>query len=106
MGGVEHAQTKDSKEVVYSGLLFDSEVFVRVRNLQAVRGAVAGVLASFVGLLAVVILQLGGVALTTPAALALAAAAFVAVRWFRLDVVWVFVGGLVLWAALHAVGVT
>ncbi len=84
--------------------LIFTEVFARVRNLQAVRGALAGVLASFVGLLAVVLLQLGGVALTTPATIALAAAAFVAVRWFKLDIVWVFVGGIMLWAVLLAVG--
>ena len=44
----------------------------------------AGVMASFVGLLAVVLLQLGGVALTSPAAFALAGAAFAAVRWFKI----------------------
>ena len=85
--------------------LIFTEIFARLRNLKPIRGALAGVLASFVGLLAVVILQLGGVALTTPAALALAAAAFVAVRWFKLDVVWVFVGGIAVWATLLAVGV-
>src|SRR5450759_5236340 len=52
-----------------------TEVFGRLRDLRAVRGALAGVLASFVGMLAVVILQLGGVALVTPVALALAEAA-------------------------------
>ncbi len=81
-----------------------TELFARVRNLQAVRGALAGVLASFVGLLAVVLLQLGGVALTTPATIVLAAVAFVAVRWFKLDIVWVFVGGIAVWAALLALG--
>ncbi len=85
--------------------LIFTEIFARLRNLKPIRGALAGVLASFVGLLAVVILQLGGVALTTPAALALAAAAFVAVRWFKLDVVWVFVGGIALWAALLGLGI-
>jgi chromate transporter len=82
-----------------------TEIFARVRNLQAVRGALAGVLASFVGLLAVVLLQLGGIALTTPAAIALAAAAFIAVRWFKLDIIWVFVGGIALWGGLIALGV-
>ncbi len=85
--------------------LIFTEIFARLRNLKPIRGALAGVLASFVGLLAVVILQLGGVALTTPAALALAAAAFVAVRWFKLDVVWVFIGGIALWAALLGLGI-
>jgi chromate transporter len=84
--------------------LIFTEVFARLRSLKPIRGALAGVLASFVGLLAVVILQLGGVALTTPQALTLAASAFVAVRYFKLDIVWVFAGGLVLWAVIMALG--
>jgi chromate transporter len=81
-----------------------TEVFARVRNLKPVRGALAGVMASFVGLLAVVLLQLGGLALTTPAAFALAGAAFVAVRWFKVDILWVFVGGLAVWGGLLVFG--
>jgi chromate transporter len=81
-----------------------TEVFARIRNLKAVRGALAGVMASFVGLLAVVLLQLGGVALTTPAAFALAGAAFVAVRWFKVDILWVFLGGLAVWGGLLVLG--
>jgi chromate transporter len=81
-----------------------TEVFTRLKDLGPVRGALAGVMASFVGLLAVVLLQLGGVALTTPAALALAGAAFVAVRWFKIDILWVFVGGLALWSGLLVLG--
>lgn len=44
------------------------------------------------------------VAATTPTTLTLAAAAFVAVRWFKLDVAIVFAGGLALWALLLATG--
>ena len=81
-----------------------TEVFARIRNLKPVRGALMGVMASFVGLLAVVLLQLGGVALTSPAAFALAGAAFVAVRWFKIDILWVFLGGLAVWAGLLVFG--
>ena len=81
-----------------------TEVFARIRNLKVVRGALAGVMASFVGLLAVVLLQLGGVALAGPAAFALAGAAFVAVRWFKVDILWVFLGGIALWSGLLAMG--
>ena len=77
-----------------------TEVFARIRNLKPVRGALAGVMASFVGLLAVVLLQLGGLALTGPAAFVLAGAAFVAVRWFKVDILWVFGGGLAVWGGL------
>ena len=81
-----------------------TEVFTRIRDLKAVRGALAGVMASFVGLLVVVLLQLGGVALTSPAAFALAGAAFVAVRWFKIDILWIFLGGLAVWGGLLALG--
>ena len=81
-----------------------TEVFARIRNLKAVRGALAGVIASFVGLLAVVLLQLGSVALTGPATFALASAAFVAVHWFKVDILLVFLGGLAAWGGLLVLG--
>jgi chromate transporter len=84
--------------------LIFTELFTRVRNLKPIRGALAGVLASFVGLLAVVLLQLGGIGLTMPATFVLAAAAFIAVRFFQLDIVWVFVGGLAMWAIMLGLG--
>jgi chromate transporter len=83
-----------------------TEVFARLRNLRVIRGALAGVLAAFVGLLAVVLLQLSSVGIVGPASLALAAGAFVAVRYFKLDVVWVFAAGLALWAGGIALGIT
>jgi chromate transporter len=82
--------------------LIFTEVFARLHNLSGVRGALAGVLAAFVGLLAVVTLQLGQVGITGPATLTLAAAAFVAVRHFKLDILWVFAGGMAVWAGLLA----
>jgi len=81
-----------------------TEIFTRVRNLQVVRGALAGVLAAFVGMLAAVSLQIGEVALTTSAAFVLAGAAFLAVRYFKLDILWVFAGGLAIWGGLLALG--
>ena len=82
-------------------LLF-TEVFTRLRHLTALRGALAGVLAAFVGLLADVVFQLGAVSLTAPVSLAFAAGALVAIRFFKLDVVWIFAGGLALWGVLLA----
>ncbi len=88
----------------FSMTLVFTEVFARIRNLKPVRGALAGVMASFVGLLAVVLLQLGGVALVTPAALALAAAAFIGVRYFKIDIFWIFLGGVAIWGSLLVIG--
>ncbi len=80
-----------------------TEFYRRVRDLHPVKGALAGVLAGFVGLLAVVVLQLGNAGITGPASLTLAAAAFIAVRYFKLDILWVFAGGLLLWLGVMAV---
>ncbi|MGB9745435.1 MAG: chromate transporter [Bacteroidales bacterium] len=82
--------------------LIFSELFVHIRSLKAVRGALSGVLASFTGMLAMVILQLSNATMKTPASFALAAAAFVAVRWFKTDVIFVFGGGVLLWIGLVA----
>lgn len=81
-----------------------TEVFEHLHTLAWVRGALAGILAAFVGMLAVVTLQLGSLTGGRPGLLTLAAAAFVGVRFFKLDVLWVFAGGLGLWAVLHAYG--
>lgn len=82
-----------------------TEVFGRLRDLRIIRGALAGVLASFVGFLVVVILQLGAAALHSPAAIALAAAAFVSTRYFNINVIAIFAGGLVVWTVLLALGI-
>jgi len=84
--------------------LIFTEIFSHLRNLRVVRGALAGVLASFVGMLTVVILQMGGVALTSPLTYAFGALAFIAVRWFKMDIHWIFAGGLILWCILIALG--
>jgi chromate transporter len=84
--------------------LIFTELFTRLRNLRIIRGALAGVMASFVGLLAVMAWQLGGIALLNTAAVALAAAAFVATRFLKWELLWVFAAGLVIWAGVLALG--
>jgi chromate transporter len=79
-----------------------TEVFGHIKHMQRVRGALAGVLAAFVGLLAATLVQLGAVTLDSPVMVAFAVASFVATRWFKLDIGWVFGGGLALWALLLA----
>ena len=84
-------------------LLF-AELFGQIRHHVVVRGAVRGVLASFVGLLAVVALQLGQLALVGPAQIILAVGAFVGVRYFRWSMALLFAAGLVVWGGIVAIG--
>jgi chromate transporter len=85
--------------------LIFTEVFSRLSNLKVVRGALSGILASFVGLMVVVVLQLSQVGITGSASLVLAGGAFIAARYLKLDVGFIFIGGIALWMGLHAFGI-
>jgi chromate transporter len=85
--------------------LIFTELFSRLSNLKIVRGALSGVLASFVGLMIVVVLQLGQVGITGSVSLALAGGAFITARYLKVDIGFIFVGGLALWMGLHALGI-
>jgi chromate transporter len=80
------------------------EVYPSLRRHDWMRGAIAGVMAGFTGLLASMVLVLGRPILPVPAAVGLAAAAFVAVRVFRWNTLVVFALGLAIWGVYLAAG--
>lgn len=77
--------------------LIFTELFAHVRHLGAIQGAIRGVMAVFVGLLAGITLSLGQQALMQPMAFAFAAAALVALRYLKWDMLVVLTGGLLAW---------
>jgi chromate transporter len=79
-----------------------AEFYPYLRRHSWVKGAIAGIMAVFVGLLATVVLSLGRQVLTVPAALVLAGGAFVAIRALKLNPLAVFGAGLVVWTAYLA----
>jgi len=81
-----------------------AEVYPSLRRLGWVRGAIAGIMAGFTGLLASIVLVLGRPILPVPAAVGLAAAAFLAIRAFRWNTLVVFALGLAMWAVYLAAG--
>ena len=81
-----------------------AELYPSLRRLARVRGAIRGIMAAFVGLLATVVLSLGQQILGVPAALVLAAAALAVVRSFRWNLLAVFGAGLAAWAVYLALG--
>jgi chromate transporter len=83
-----------------------AEIYPYLRRHGWVKGAVAGIMAAFVGLLATVVLSLGRQVLPIPAALVLSAGAFVAIRTFKLNTLVVFAAGLAAWAVYLALGGT
>lgn len=66
--------------------------FARLQHSSTFRGALRGVLASFVGLLVAVTAQFASAAPWTAASILLAAAAFVALRC-KIDMLWVVLAG-------------
>ncbi len=79
-----------------------SEVFVHVRHLGTVRGALRGIMAVFVGLLATVVLSLGRHTFVLPEAFVPGGAALVLVRYYKWDLLRVFGLGVALWIAYLA----
>ena len=78
--------------------LFVSEIYSRIKHITYLKGALRGILAAFVGLLAVMVLELGKIGAAKPPYMALAAVSFISIKYFKLDVIWIFFGGLLLWA--------
>ena len=74
-----------------------TELFLRFRHLSAIQGAIRGVMAVFVGLLAGITLSLGQQALTNFMAFIFAAAALAALRFLKWDLLVVLAGGLLAW---------
>ncbi len=85
--------------------LIVAEVYQNVRSLKAVRGALASVLATFVGLIAVTAFSLGNAGIHGTPSMVMAGAAFIGIRYFKLDLIWVILGGLALWLTAVMVGV-
>lgn len=63
--------------------LIFAESHRRFRHIDWIRGAIRGVLATFVGLLVMVLVRLGEHALTGPFAVAVAAGSFIALRYLK-----------------------
>ena len=87
--------------------LMFAEAYRRFRHLDWLRGAIGGVLAAFVGMLVMVLVRLGEHALTGPFAVAVAASAFIALRYLKwsLPLIYGLVGIAVLaWNARSYLG--
>jgi chromate transporter len=83
-----------------------AEIYPWLRRARFVRGAIAGVMAAFTGLLASMVIVLARPVLPVPAAVALAGGAFVAIRVFKWNTIVVFAVGLVIWGVYLAAGGT
>jgi chromate transporter len=81
-----------------------TKIFNRVRNSTAIKGALNGVLAAFVGMLVMITYQMAQTGIRDILTALFAVAAFCAVRFLKLEIVWVFLIGLALWGGCLYLG--
>jgi len=86
--------------------LLMTELYGRIRSARVIRHALRGVLAGFTGMLVSVVLSLGKASLVAPIIYVWAVAAFVLVRWFKWNLLWVFGAGIAAALGLYFVGFT
>jgi len=71
--------------------LIMSEIYTKIRHYSIIRMALKGVLAVFTGMLLFVVISLGKVSLLSPAAFVYATFAFLLVKYFKLNILWIFI---------------
>ena len=82
--------------------LIFTRLYNRIRNLIWIQAALAGVMSAFIGMLSLTTLQIAQESIRTLYALMLALGAFIATKFLKLNVIWVFSGGLVIWLLILA----
>jgi chromate transporter len=82
-----------------------TQLFNRVRNLIWIQKALAGVLAAFVGLLALITFQMAQVGFRSWISVVMAALSFITSRFLKWDVLWVVLTGMVIWVGILLLGI-
>lgn len=77
-----------------------SNIYNRIKESEIIRAALAGVMAAFIGMLCLTTYQIAQSSIINFSAFLLAAAAFSVIRYLKLNIIWVFSGGLLIWLAV------
>ena len=83
-----------------------SEIYSKIKDYLFIRKGLKGILASFTGMLFFVVLSMGTVSLVSPAAYIWAVGALVAVRYYELNILWIFLIGIAVESALFFAGIS
>jgi len=86
--------------------LIMSEIYTRIKNNSIIQAALTGILAAFTGMLLFVVLSLGKVSLVSPAAYIWTAGALILVRYYKVNILWIFIIGIVAALGLFFGGVS
>jgi len=71
-----------------------TEIYDKIKNFSWIQHAIKGVMSAFTGMLVWVVLSLGEISLTVPKSFIWAVGSFVLVRYFKLNILWIFIIGI------------
>ncbi len=83
-----------------------SEIYAKIKDYLFIRRGLKGILAAFTGMLFFVVLSMGKVTLHSPAAYIWAVGALIAVRYYNLNILWIFLSGIALELGLFFMGIS
>ncbi len=72
-----------------------SEIYEKIKGNHLIQKALLGILATFTGMIFFVVLTLGKVSLISPASYIWAVGALIGVRYFQLNIIWIFLLGII-----------
>jgi len=84
--------------------LIMSEIYIKIKHLSIIQNILASLLAAFSGMLFYVLLNLSKIALISNATFIWAIGAFILVRFFKLNILWIFLGGILIEVVLYTLG--
>ena len=82
-----------------------TEIYSRIKNNLWVRYAIKVIMSAFTGMLLFVLLSLGKISLVSPATYVWAVGAFLAVRYFKVNLLWIFLIGIGAAFLFHVIGI-
>jgi len=83
-----------------------AEIYTKIKDNLLIRRGLKGILAAFTGMLFFVVLSMGEVSLLSPAAYIWAVGALIAVRYFELNILWIFLIGIAAEFGLFFAGIS
>ena len=83
-----------------------TEIYSRIKNNLWVRYSIKVIMSAFTGMLLFVVLSLGEVSLTSPLTYIWAAGAFLAVRYYKINLLWIFLVGVGLALGAYLLGIS
>ncbi len=83
-----------------------AEIYTKIKDNLFIRRGLKGILAAFTGMLFFVVLSMGEVSLLSPAAYIWAVGVLIAVRYFELNILWIFLIGIAAEFGLFFAGIS